>query len=100
MTWEINASAEDLVGYVTGSLTVDMNPETNSSSAVLLASGQYSNPQLFNATSICVTQAKNTSQIIIRVRAARSSIGAMKGDHHVFRYQRGLRILLIPYKWT
>ena len=96
-TLRVNASSEELDGYVTGSLTVDMNPKGDSSNAVLVANARYSNFQLFNATSICLKQVSNTTQIMIDVRIARSSMGSfMKSDRHVFRYPRGRGILLIP----
>jgi hypothetical protein len=74
MTLQVNAGEKKLDGYVTGSVTVDMNPEQNSSSAVLVANARYSNSQLFNATSICLTQVSNTTRIMINVRIACSSM--------------------------
>jgi len=74
MSFLVDASEEELDGYVTGSVTVDMNPEQDSSSAVLVANARYSNSQLFNASSICLTRVSNTTHIMIHVCIARSSM--------------------------
>ena len=73
----LNLSSEALKGYVAGSLTVDMNPDKSVSSPVFAANAQSSNAQVFKESTVCLlTQFKNTSEIMIRVRIAPSSIGS------------------------
>jgi hypothetical protein len=67
MSLLVDASEHELDSYVTGSVTVDMNPEQHSSSAVLVANARYTNSQLFNASSICFTRVSNTTEIRIHV---------------------------------
>jgi hypothetical protein len=69
----LNLSSHELKGYVAGSLTVDMNPEKDVSSAVLTANARYSNSQLFKASSVCLTHFGNATEIMIHVRIACSS---------------------------
>ena len=66
----MNSSSHELKGYVAGSLTVDMNPEENVSTAVLTANAQYSNLELLMASSVCRTQFGNATEIMIHVRTA------------------------------
>ncbi len=70
----LNLSSQELKGYVTGSLMVDMNPEKSVSSAVLIANARSSSYQVFKASTICLTQFRNNTEIMIRVRIAYSSI--------------------------
>lgn len=67
----LNSSAHELDGYVSGSLRVDMNPEKNVSSVVLIAHARYSNSQLVERSSVCVTHLNDTTQLMIYVRTAR-----------------------------
>jgi hypothetical protein len=70
----LNLSSEALKGYVAGSLTVDMNPDKSVSSPVFTANAQSSNAQVFEESTVCLTQFKNSTEIMIRVRIAPSSI--------------------------
>src|SRR6267154_3351273 len=72
----LNLSSEALKGYVAGSLTVDMNPDKSVSSPVFMANARSSNAQVFKASTVCLTQFRNTTEIMIRVRIAPSSIGS------------------------
>jgi len=71
----LNLSSEALKGYVAGSLTVDMNPDKSVSSPVFTASAQSSNAEVFKTSTVCLTQFRNTTEVMIRVRIAFSSIG-------------------------
>ncbi len=72
----LNLSSQELNGYVAGSLTVDMNSDKSVSRAVLTANARSSNVQVFEESAICLTQFENTTEIMIRVRVAYSSIGS------------------------
>jgi len=67
----LNSSAHDLGDYVSGSLRVDMNPEKNVSNVVLMANARYSNSQLVEMSSVCLTHLNDTTQLTIHVRTAR-----------------------------
>ena len=67
----ISLSSQELKGYVAGSLTVDMNPDTSINSAVFTANARSSNAQVFNTSTVCLTQFENKSEIMIRVRIVR-----------------------------
>ena len=69
----LNLSSSELDGYVSGNLTVDMNPERTVSNAILKANARYSDLQLFNESSICLTRFRNATEIMIHVRIACSS---------------------------
>jgi hypothetical protein len=93
----LNASSGQLEDYVFGSLTVDMNPEKNASSTVLMGSAKYSNVNLLRATSVCLTRFGNTTEITIRVRSylvRRRRRGGFIGSSFVIfvRHPRGLPI--------
>jgi hypothetical protein len=66
----LNLSSEELKGYVAGSLTVDMNPDETVSLPVFTANARSSNVQVFKASTICLTQFRNSTEIMIRVRIA------------------------------
>jgi len=84
----LNSSAHGSNGYISGSLTVDMNPEKNVSDVVLLATARYSNFQLIKASSVCFTQFSNTTEIIIHMpESAEKPLGTIEMD---------LRLLLPP----
>jgi hypothetical protein len=70
----LNLSSEELKGYVSGSLTVDMNPDKSESSPVLTANARSSNAQVFNASTICLTNFGNTTEMMLRVRIGPSLI--------------------------
>ena len=72
----LNLSSAELKGYVAGSLTVDMNPDKTASLPVFTGNARSSNAQVFNASSACLTQFKNTTEIMLRVRIAPSSIAS------------------------
>lgn len=72
----LNLSSEELKGYVAGSLTVDINPDKSVSLPVFTANARSSNAQVFNASTVCLTYFNNTTEIMIRVRIAPSSIGS------------------------
>lgn len=91
----LNSSAHDSDSYVSGSLRVDMNPEKNVSNAVLIANARYSNSQLVEGSSVCLTHFGNTTQLMIHVRTARPSM-ASPCDSRSFRYLRRRAIQLIP----
>lgn len=76
----LNSSAHESNGYISGGLTVDMNPEKNVSNVVLLATARYSNFQLIKASSVCFTQFSNTTEIMIHVRIALLVDAITKGD--------------------
>jgi hypothetical protein len=71
-------SSAELKSYVVGSLTVDMNPDKSVSLPVFTANARSSNAQVFtgNASTICLTQFRNTTEMMIRVRVAPLSIGS------------------------
>jgi hypothetical protein len=75
----LNLSSRELKGYVSGNLTVDMNPEHNVSSAVLTASARYSNLELFKASCVCLTLFRNATEIMIHVRTCPFVERAVKG---------------------
>ena len=70
----LNSSAHELDGYVSGSLRIDMNPEKSVSNAVLMANARYSNSQLVEASSVCLTHLDNTTQLMIHVRTPRPTM--------------------------
>lgn len=70
----LNSSAHELDGYVSGSLRVDMNPEKNVSNVVLKANARYSNSQLVERSSVCLSHLNDTTQLMIHVRTARPSM--------------------------
>jgi hypothetical protein len=72
----LNLSSDALKGYVAGSLTVDMNPDKSVSSPVFTANARSSNARVFEASTVCLTHFRNTTEIMIRVRIAPSSIGS------------------------
>jgi hypothetical protein len=74
----LNLTSEELKGYVAGSLTVDMNPDKSVSGPVFMANARSSNAQVFKASTVCLTRFRNTTEIMIRVRIASSSIGSRK----------------------
>jgi hypothetical protein len=69
----VNSSSDNLNDYISGTLTVDMNPDRNVSNAVLMADARFSNQQLFKASSVCLTNFFNTSEIVVHVCVACSS---------------------------
>lgn len=71
----LNLSSDELKGYVAGSLTVDMNPDKSVSLPVFTANARSSNAQVFKVSTVCLTQFRNTTEIMIRVRIAPSLIG-------------------------
>ena len=71
----LNLSSDALKGYVVGSLTVDTNPDKSVSSPVFTANAQSSNAQVFQASTVCLTHFRNTTEVMIRVRIALSSSG-------------------------
>ena len=72
----LNLSSQELKGYVAGSLTVDVNPDKSVSSAVFTANARSSNAQVFKESTVCLAHFRNTTEIMIRVRIAPSSIGS------------------------
>jgi hypothetical protein len=72
----LNLSSAELKGYVVGSLTVDINPDKSVSLPVFTANARSSNAQVFKTSAVCLTQFRNTTEIMIRVRIAPSSIGS------------------------
>ena len=79
----LNSSSSQLEDYVFGSLTVDMNPEKNASSTVLMGSAKYSNVSLLRATSVCLTRFGNTTEITIHVRSTSFVDGVVEGSSFV-----------------
>jgi hypothetical protein len=80
----LNSSAHELDGYVSGSLRVDMNPEKNVSNAVLMANARYSNSQLVEGSSVCLTHLDNTTQLMIHVRTPRPTMpSSWVIDNHI-----------------
>lgn len=63
----LNLSSDELKGYVAGSLTVDMNPDKTVSNPVFTANARSSNAQVFMASTVCRTQFRNTTEIMIRI---------------------------------
>ncbi|KAI0254058.1 hypothetical protein BJV78DRAFT_104523 [Lactifluus subvellereus] len=63
----LNSSLDHLKDFVSGTLTVDMNPDKNVPNAVLTASARYSNRQLFKASSLCLTNLFNTTEVVVHV---------------------------------
>lgn len=99
----INLSSQELKGYVAGSLTVDMNPDTSVNNAVFMASARSPNAQVFNASTVCLTQFGNNTEVMIRVRIVRFVVWIMKIGSSlmaIVRYLRGRTTRQIPYKWT
>jgi hypothetical protein len=72
----LNLSSDALKGYVVGSLTVDMNPDKSEFNPVFTANARSSNAQVFKGSTVCLNQFRNTTEIMIRVRIAPSSIGS------------------------
>lgn len=72
----VNLSSEDLKGYVAGSLTVDMNPDKSVVNPVFKANARSSNAQVFTTSVVCLTHFRNTTEVMMRVRIAPSSIGS------------------------
>jgi hypothetical protein len=66
----VNSSSENLKDYISGTLTVDINPDNTASSAVLMGNAQFSNRQLFEASSVCLTNFFNTTEIVVHVCVA------------------------------
>jgi hypothetical protein len=66
----LNSSSGNLEGYVSGTLMVDVNPDKDVSNAVLTGNARFSNQQLFKASSLCLTNFFNTTEIVIHVRVA------------------------------
>ena len=62
-----NSSSNNLTDYVSGSLSVDMNPDKNISGIVLLARTRCSSFQLLEASSVCLTSFGNTTELMIHV---------------------------------
>lgn len=62
-----NSSSDNLKGYVSGSLIVNMNPDKNVSGIVLVASTRCSSFQLLKASSVCLTSFGNTTELMIHV---------------------------------
>jgi hypothetical protein len=62
-----NLSLNNLTDYVSGSLRVDINPDKNVSGVVLVASTRCSSFQLLNASSVCLTSFRNTTEVMIHV---------------------------------
>ncbi|KAF8274459.1 hypothetical protein EI94DRAFT_1713487 [Lactarius quietus] len=62
-----NSSSNNLKDYFTGSLRVDMNPDKNVSGIVLVASTRSSSFQLLNASSVCLTNFQNTTEVMIHI---------------------------------
>jgi len=81
----LNTSSGQPEDYVFGSLTVDMNPEKNTSSTVLMGSAKYSNVSLLRATSVCLTRSGNTTEITIHVRSTSFVDGVAEGSSFVVR---------------
>ena len=98
----ISLSSQELKGYVAGSLTVDMNPDTSINSAVFTANARSSNAQVFNTSTVCLTQFENKSEIMIRVRIVRFVDWILRVGSSlmaIVRYLRGRTTRQIPYKW-
>lgn len=66
----LNSSLDNLKDFLSGNLTVDINPDENVPTAVLMASARYSNQQLVKASSLCLTNLYNTTEIVVQVCAA------------------------------
>ncbi|KAH9048321.1 hypothetical protein EDB84DRAFT_262948 [Lactarius hengduanensis] len=62
-----NSSSNNLTDYVSGSLRVDMNPDKNVSGIVLVANTRSSSFQLLQASSVCLTSFRNTTELILRI---------------------------------
>ncbi|KAI9442161.1 hypothetical protein H4582DRAFT_1258825 [Lactarius indigo] len=62
-----NSSSNNLTDYVSGSLRVDMNPDKNASGIVLVANTRSSSFQLLQASSVCLTSFRNTTELILRI---------------------------------
>ncbi|KAH9176391.1 hypothetical protein EDB89DRAFT_1846479 [Lactarius sanguifluus] len=62
-----NSSSNDLTDYVSGSLRVDMNPDKDVSGIVLMANTRSSSFQLLQASSVCLTNFRNTTELILRI---------------------------------
>lgn len=65
----VNSTLSSLRGYDSGNLRVDMNPDKTVSGIVLVASARCSNFQLLNASSVCLTSFRNTTEVMIQVRS-------------------------------
>ena len=62
-----NSSSNNLKDYVSGSLSVNMNPDKNVSAVVLVANTRCSGFQLLKASSVCLTGFGNTTELMIHV---------------------------------
>jgi len=62
-----NSSSENLKDYVSGNLTVNMNPDKNVSNIVLVTRARSSSLQLLSASSVCLTSFGNTTELMIKV---------------------------------
>ncbi|KAH9979178.1 hypothetical protein BJV74DRAFT_858747 [Russula compacta] len=71
----INSSSRAFKGYLSGNLTVDMNPDESVNNTVLVANSRYSDTRLIKESSVCLTQFGNTTEITIHIpeRAENSS---------------------------
>jgi hypothetical protein len=63
----VNSSSNNLKGFLTGTLMVDMNPDKDVSNAVLTGNARFSNQQLFKESSVCLTNFFNTTEIVVDV---------------------------------
>jgi len=76
MTLQLNTSSQqDLKGYTSGNLTVNMNQDKTESRTLLVANARYSNVDHFKASSVCQASLGNNTDITINVpgRAKNSS---------------------------
>ncbi|KAH9953530.1 hypothetical protein BC827DRAFT_1247909 [Russula dissimulans] len=68
ITLQLNSSSQqELKGYVSGSLTVNMNQDKTESRTLLVANARYSNFNLFKASSVCQTRFGNNTDIMINI---------------------------------
>jgi hypothetical protein len=81
-----NLSLNNLTDYVSGSLRVDINPDKNVSGVVLVASTRCSSFQLLNASSVCLTSFRNTTEVMIHIPDS--------GESHTDTIDMNLQLLL------
>lgn len=84
-----NPSSNNLKDYVSGSLRVDMNPDRNVPDIVLAASTRCSSLQLLKASSVCLSNFGNTTELIIHIPD--------REDSHLDTMDMNLQLLL---PWT
>ena len=64
---QTNSSSKNLKDYVSGSLSVNMNPDKSVSGIVLVATTRCSSSQLLEASSVCLGSFRNTTELMIQV---------------------------------